>query len=106
MIPFSVRELKRVLLATQVPDELNGHPWAGSAIAAAYRRDEPQAAGMPSGQLLLDAVAAEFRRALPNGKALPRGRLNTQWLQYGLLAARYFAPFLTRRPAPPSLADA
>lgn len=100
------RELKRILHAIDQPGDLDDHPWTKCHFVAIYRRNNPNPAGQSAGQELLLALVAEFQRAQPAGRSDGRGRLHTRWLQYGILAARYFAPILDARPAPPSLADA
>lgn len=98
---FEDSELKRVLQSLDRPENLDDHPWTRARFVAARN-----GGGGSPGRRLLTALVYEFQQAHPALPAADRGRLHTRWLQYGILAARYFAPSLDGKPMPPALVDA
>ncbi len=101
-----VEMLRGILEKAQSPEELNGHPWTDSQIVEDLLADKPQLRGMQPGQRLLLGLAnlfSEMRPSLPPRRGL---RLDTRWGEFGILAARYFAPLRYGAPFPTSLRDA
>ncbi|MFQ5409289.1 MAG: DUF4012 domain-containing protein, partial [Anaerolineales bacterium] len=91
-----VGELKRVLERAADPAQLDRHPWALELANGAN----------PPGQLLVCALRDLFREMMPSVPPRRGKRLDTQWGQFGLLAALYFAPLEFGAVRPASLRDA
>jgi hypothetical protein len=61
--------------------------------------------GQSSGIQLASAVSNIFRRMLPSAPPRRGLRLDTRWGEFGILAARYFGPYLYGSPYPSSLRE-
>lgn len=98
--------LKTILKHIAQPQKLNQHPWTKSLVVAQVGKAMPEVLKKTPGQQLVLAIADLFGEMMP-GTAPRRGkRLDTRWGEFGILAARYFAPLLLGEPAPASLQEA
>jgi len=102
----SVELLKQVLEHLDSPAQLDGHPWAGSLWVQDQSTLEPELTALPPGPRLAAATARFFAGSLPPAPPRQGKRLDTRWAQYGLLASRYFSPYLHSLPYPDSLREA
>lgn len=98
--------VRSILENLRTPERLDDHPWGDHQFVRAYVLSHPAVSERGAGYQLAAAVADGFRKTIP-GTAPRRGkRLDTQWGEFGILAAQYFAPFLFGLPYPVSLRDA
>ncbi len=102
----SVEDLKSILEQVHDPASLNAHPWAKSAVVADILDARPELRQLPAGRRLLFALATLFADMMPSVPPRQGLRLDTQWGEFGLLAARYFAPIQYGATLPISLRDA
>jgi len=103
---FSIAELKQILDNLDSPNHLDNHPWTQSLTVSEVVENDLGLQQKSPGFQLVVALSRLFRKMLPS--ALPRHgkRLDTPWYQFGLLAARYFAPFEFGLAYPKTLHDA
>jgi len=104
--PNPVETLKEVLDHIHHPEQLEVHPWLSSLFVQAAVNNHPGLLERSQGERLVFAVSELFRQMMP-GVPPKRGvRLDPRWGEFGLLAARYFAPLMFGAPRPMSLRDA
>jgi len=110
MIParfrYSTDLLKIILINLPAPERLDNHPWTKSLLVREACSREPRLRGQPPGTQLVAAISDIFRRMLPSVPPRRGLRLDTRWGEFGLIAARYFAPYLYGLPYPSSLREA
>jgi hypothetical protein len=102
----STDALKSILELIDHPAALDAHPWTRSAFLREFLIQHPELRSVAPGRQLLFALATLFgatRPSMPPRKGL---RLDTRWGEFGLLAARYFAPIVHGTAVPASLRDA
>lgn len=95
-----VEELKFILENSRNPERLDLHPWTSSPIV---QEIEPQKS---PGERLVLAVSQLFIQMMPSTPPKRGKRLDSRWAEFGILAARYFAPLQYGTPLLPSLRDA
>ena len=98
--------LRRVLENLSTPERLDDHPWTRSRFVVHECESSPSLRRRSPGVQLTVTVARLFRRMMPPAPPRQGKRLDTRWGEFGLLAARYFAPFLFGLPYPASLREA
>jgi len=91
--PSPVDLLRIILSNLNTPQVLNDHPWA--AVSE-----------IEGGKQLVGMTLDVFRRIVPPSPPRTGKRLDTRWGAFGILAAQYFAPFISGTPFPSSLRDA
>ena len=101
-----IEMLKSILECAQNPEQLNEHPWVESAIVLDVVQKDPALLRLKSGERLLVVIGELFAQMLPSLPPRRGLRLDTKWGEFGLLAARYFAPLKFGVPFPPTLRDA
>lgn len=98
--------LKTILEAAQNPEQLNDHPWAEGLIVSDAIQKNPGLLRLEPGQRLLTVIGNLFTDMMPSLPPRRGVRLDTRWGEFGILAARYFAPLRFGTPFPPTLRDA
>ena len=88
------------------PDRLDNHRWARSLTVDQLVAEDQTLQRMGRGYQLLAVLSKLFREMMPSVPPRRGKRLDTQWGQFGLLAALYFAPFEYATVRPTSLLDA
>lgn len=101
-----INELKDILDDLGSPDRLDNHRWARSLTVDQFVAEDPTLQRMGRGYQLLAVLSKLFREMMPSVPPRRGKRLDTQWGQFGLLAALYFAPFEYATVRPTSLLDA
>jgi hypothetical protein len=101
-----VDALKEILEHLSSPSDLNDHPWTNSLLVQASARDSAGSTEKGKGQQLVAAIVELFPRMRPSTPPRRGKRLDTRWGEFGILAARYFAPLVYGTPVPSSLRDA
>ncbi|MEM4214336.1 MAG: DUF4012 domain-containing protein [Candidatus Methanomethylicaceae archaeon] len=104
--PETLDLLKIVLENMDTPSRLDTHPWVDSPIVAEERKRVPGLETKPPGLQLVITIVALFQRMMPTHPPRRGKRLDVRWGEFGLLAARYFVPFLFGLPYPDSLREA
>lgn len=98
--------LRSILEHAQNPELLDDHPWIGGLIVSDAIQRDPMLLHLKPGERLLAVIGNLFTQMMP-GMPPRRGvRLDTRWGEFGILAARYFAPLRFGIPFPPTLRDA
>jgi len=99
----SLKQLYEILVGLHDPQSLDEHPWANRAFVRSVVKTT---AGMnvlsPGWQLSL-ALLQVFRKSMPSHPPRTGKRLDTHWGVFGLMAARYFFPFIQNQPPPENL---
>ena len=98
--------LREVLDNLDSLERLEDHPWAWSRLVQEQCARQPSLKDRPAGQRLASAVVHAFQEMIPSAPPRQGKRLDTRWGEFGLLAARYFAPFLNGQRYPASLREA
>ena len=101
---FSIDSLKAILDQVHSPEALDTHPWVTSAFVQETLHSNGEA-GSPGRGLLL-ALERIFASTIPGASPRRGKRLDTDWGEFGLLAALYFAPLKFGTAIPSSLRDA
>ncbi len=101
-----VDALKEILEHLSSPGQLDDHPWAKSRMIQEAIRNSPDLAGKHPGEQLVAAITDLFPLMKPGTPPRRLKRLDTRWGEFGILAARYFAPAVYGTPVPSSLHDA
>ena len=101
-----LKTLKEVLEQATSPAQLDAHPWVKSLLARQFVADHPEFENKSSGYMLLAALSALFRDTMPSTPPKRGKRLDSQWGQFGILAALYFAPLEFGAIRPARLVDA
>ncbi len=100
-----IEVLKSILDRMQAPDELDNHPWARSPLVAEALSTQPELLQLRPGRQLLFALTTLFADMMPSLPPRQGLRLDTRWGEFGILAARYFAPLKYGATVPTSLRD-
>ena len=103
-IQFNVDSLKAILEQIHSPDLLDSHPWVSSALVQETLRTDGGADS--PGRTLVLALERIFAATVPGAPPRRGKRLDTDWGEFGLLAALYFAPLKFGTAIPNSLRDA
>lgn len=98
--------VKEVLAHLDRPSELDSHPWVKSAIVEEACRKIPGLASKSPGSQLALTLTSLFQRMMPSSPPRRGKRLDSRWGEFGILAARYFAPLLFDLPYPKTLREA
>ncbi len=98
--------LKYILENSLHPEVLDSHPFTKSLIVSDAISMSRELKDKNPGQQLVNAIAKLFTQMMPSTPPKRAKRLDTNWGEFGILAAQYFAPLLFGRPAPESLRDA
>lgn len=101
-----IDELKWILENVQTPEVLNRHPWTNMRIVSEAQAKSLEFSQLDPGARLLEAVADAFEGMMPSMPPRHGLRLDTRWGEFGLLAARYFAPLKFGTVYPASLREA
>jgi hypothetical protein len=105
-IEFSYNELKLILDNLSTPERLNDHPWTKSlAVKELVKRESGLQNKSPGYQLVI-TLSRVFRKMMPSTLPKHGKRLDTNWCQFGIIAAQYFAPLEFGSITPSSLRDA
>ncbi len=99
-------ELNHILAYCQSPAELDGHPWATGVLVQEQQAINPQLTSLGPGQQLMATITTLFAETRPATPPKLGKRVDTDWAQFGLLAALYFAPLGFGAPMPKSLRQA
>ncbi len=102
----SVDTLRSILERADRPEELDRHPWTTSPIVNAALAAQPDLERASPGRRLLLAITNLFAERMPSVPPRRGLRLDTRWGEFGVLAARYFAPLKYGLPFPTSMRDA
>jgi len=98
--------LKYILENSLQPAVLDSHPFTKSLIVSDAISISRELKDKNPGQQLVNAIAKLFTQMMPSTPPKRAKRLDTNWGEFGILAAQYFAPLLFGRPTPESLRDA
>ncbi len=98
--------LKEILEHLSSPADLDHHPWTKSRMVQAAAMSLAGLSEKGKGQQLVTAIINLFPRMRPATPPRQGKRLDTRWGEFGILAARYFAPLVYGTPTPSSLRDA
>ncbi|HEY9151399.1 MAG TPA: DUF4012 domain-containing protein [Anaerolineales bacterium] len=98
--------LKEILEHLSSPAHLDHHPWTESRMVQAAAMSSTGLSEKGKGQQLVVAIIDLFPRMRPATPPRQGKRLDTRWGEFGILAARYFAPLVYGTPTPSSLRDA
>jgi hypothetical protein len=101
-----IQELKVILESSNLPLQLDDHPWAKSLLVRQFVDDNPSIQAHDPGRQLLSTITAIFCEMMPSVPPRRGKRLDTDWGQFGILAALYFAPYKFGTPRPTKLRDA
>lgn len=102
----TVELLKTILENLNAPEKLDVHPWTRSQLVAEECQRDPGLASQSPGLRLAITISRLFHRMMPLRPPRHGKRLDARWGEFGLLAARYFAPFQFGLPYPVSLREA
>lgn len=102
----SKNELKFILENLRSPEALENHPWAKSSVVQSEVANDPALQQKSPGQQLVLTLVKLFRQLMPSTMPKRGKRLDTNWGQFGILAAQYFAPIVYGTVSPSSLRDA
>jgi hypothetical protein len=101
-----VQALKEILEQVSSPSNLDGHAWVDSLHVRNFVADNPEFRQKSAGVQLLAALSATFVATMPRTPPKRGKRLDTQWGEFGILGALYFAPFEFGTVRPDRLVDA
>jgi hypothetical protein len=106
VIQSEIETLLAILESVHNPEMLDTHPWVfRTFVQDAIATDAGfQSAG--PGRQLVGAIEILFSQTMPSVPPRRGKRLDTRWGEFGLMAARYFAPLRFGTPVPGSLRDA
>ncbi len=102
----SPRLMQKVLEQIQQPGKLDSHPWTNSRAVRNMGADSPLVASAGPGERLVLALRILFLQMMPESPPHPGKLLDPRWGEFGVLAARYFAPLEFGVPVPISLRQA
>lgn len=102
----SKNELKFILENLRSPEALENHPWAKSSVVQSEVANDLALQQKSAGQQLVLTLVKLFRQLMPSTMPKRGKRLDTNWGQFGILAAQYFAPIVYGTVTPSSLRDA
>ena len=103
---FDIDSLKTILDQLNAPDALDAHPWTSTAFVKEAAGQNPDLQNVSPGKQLVHALESVFAGAMPGVSPRRGKRLDTNWGEFGLLAALYFAPLKFGTAIPNSLRDA
>ena len=107
MSPDNQVELIKIILDNlRYPERLDEHSWTKSPVVQAEIKEDPSLFHKGPGAQLIAALIRVFEESMPTTPPKRGKRLDTRWGKFGLLAARYFGPYLFGVPTPVSLRDA
>lgn len=101
-----LKSLKIILGNLRSPEKLDAHPWTGSLLVQHAAERSPELIPKSPGEKLALAIGRIFPQMMPSQPPRRGLRLDTQWGEFGLLAAQYFAPLQFGTPYPISFRDA
>src|SRR5690349_19253396 len=104
--PSETETLKNILENIHQPGLLDQHPWVGRVFVEDTVERNPHLQNEGPGQKLVAALGELFLRTMPGTPPRRGKRLDTQWGEFGMLAALYFGPLQFGLPVPHSLRDA
>jgi hypothetical protein len=99
-------ELKTILKDCVAPAQLDDHPWTESLFVRRFVGENPAMETKSPGYQLLAALSDLFRAKMPAAAPRQGKRIDSQWGEFGILAALYFAPFQFATVRPDTLLDA
>ena len=103
---FDGDSLKSILERLHTPEALDTHPWVSSAFVQEAVERNPEWREFGDGKKLAYALESLFASTRPGVPPRRGKRLDTNWGEFGLLAALYFAPLKFGAAIPNSLRDA
>lgn len=98
--------LKNILENSLRPEVLDSHAWTKSLIVLEAVTDNPEMENKSPGQQLVITIIKFFTQMIPSTAPKRGKRLDTNWGEFGILAAQYFAPLVFGAPSSSSLRDA
>ena len=98
--------LRNILENLYQPEKIDRHPWIKSRMVAEACNQQPGLITQSPGRQLIQAICNQFIKMMPNNPPRRSLRLDSQWGEFGILAAQYFAPYLFDLPYPASLREA
>jgi hypothetical protein len=101
-----IKSLKTILGNIRSPQKLDSHPWTESLLVQTAVVRAPELTPKSPGEKLAIAIGKLFPQMMPSRPPRRGLRLDTQWGEFGILAAQYFAPFHFGTPTPTSFRDA
>ncbi|MBA4384995.1 MAG: hypothetical protein C0410_09680 [Anaerolinea sp.] len=99
-------QVRLILENFRTPEKLINHPWTKSIVLQTETANDPTLREKSPGHQLILALVKLFRQLMPSTTPKRGKRLDTNWGQFGILAAQYFAPFVYGTVPPSSLRDA
>lgn len=103
---FDIDSLRSVLDQLRAPESLDAHTWIHAAFVKAAVAQNPEWEQASPGKQLAYALETVFESIQPSVPPRRGKRLDTNWGEFGLLAALYFAPLKFGTMIPNSLRDA
>ena len=101
-----IKTLLDILESVHNPEMLDTHPWVfRTFVQDVIARDASLQIARP-GRQLVGAIEMLFSQSMPSVPPRRGKRLDTRWGEFGIMAARYFAPLRFGTPIPGSLRDA
>jgi hypothetical protein len=104
--PSEAEILKTILENIQHPERLDEHPWTMRPFVRDALERTPSLKNERPGRQLIAALCELFPKTMPSTPPRRGKRLDNHWGEFGLLAARYFAPLQFGTPVPNTLRDA
>ena len=104
--PSEAEILRNILENMNNPEMLNLHPWTSRLFVKDVLKRNPALRKESPGQQLIAALSDLFSRTMPSTPPRRGKRLDSHWGEFGILAARYFAPLQFGAPVPNTLRDA
>jgi hypothetical protein len=101
-----VQEFKEILEQVTSASNLDQHAWVDSLHVRQFVEHHPDFRQKSPGVQLLAAMSATFQATMPRTPPKRGKRLDTQWGEFGILGALYFAPFEFGAVRPARLLDA
>src|SRR5689334_16794116 len=98
--------LRDILEKFRDPAGLDCHPWVSRLFVKDALERHQQLRKERPGQQLITALCELFSRTMPSTPPRRGKRLDSHWGEFGILAARYFAPLQFGTPVPNTLRDA
>ncbi|NOY99952.1 MAG: DUF4012 domain-containing protein [Chloroflexi bacterium] len=97
--------LKNILENAHQPGQIDSHPWTESLFVRETVAGMPALARESPGRQLVAAVSRLFLQMMPSMPPRRGKRLDPRWGEFGLLAAKYFAPLGFGIPFPTTMRD-
>ncbi len=105
-IKSDVETLIAVLENIHNPEMLDLHSWVSLPFVQDAVAQTPSLQNASPGRQLVAAIEMIFSKTMPSVPPRRGKRLDTRWGEFGLMAARYFAPLRFGTPVSTSLRDA